>query len=127
MYPGSIIRQFVFEAESWSRLIVFLQQENSYFKNRLAEIVQGSNDNIFLMLAEKFQEDLLAQDATIRYLKEELDRQEHLLTKEQYFDGEVLKEVIRSQRKLRKDIRKSEDHFSKIKADFTEYLAENYQ
>ena len=36
-------QQFEFENDRWKRLVQFIQLENSYYKNRLAEVIRNSD------------------------------------------------------------------------------------
>ena len=40
----STIKQFQFELHSWIRLVEFLNQENTYLKNRLSEVIDQIKD-----------------------------------------------------------------------------------
>jgi hypothetical protein len=124
MYP--LIRQFIYEAESWKRLLAFLRQENVHFKTRLAEIVNDSNDNDLLVAAEKFQDEFLSQDRMLLYLSEELTKQNKLLQREMYEDGELFKEANRNQKTLREDFKKAEELFARVKDTFSDYLVEHF-
>ena len=122
MYPGSMLRQFIYESEEWGRLLAFLKQENVYYKSRLAEIVNAIDDEETIAKAENFNEDFLSQDRIIDFLTEELKTQAKLLEKDLYVDGGVFKDVMRHQRKLRTDIEKAEDIFSGTKRNFSGFL-----
>jgi hypothetical protein len=126
MYPHPLIRQFIYEAESWKRLLVFLRQENVHFITRLAEIVNDSNNKDLWVAAEKFQDEFLSQDRMILYLSEELTKQNKLLQRELYEDGELFKEADKSQKKLRQDFKKAEELFGKVKETFSDYLVEHF-
>ena len=41
-------------------------------------------------------------------------------------DGELFKEVMRNQKKLRRDLKKAEQLFGKVKEDFDGYLNDNF-
>ena len=122
MYPGSMLRQFIYESEEWGRLLAFLKQENVYYKSRLAEIVNAIDDEETIAKAENFNEDFLSQDRIIDFLTEELKTQAKLLEKDLYVDGGVFKDVMRHQRKLRTDIEKAEDILSGTKRNFSGFL-----
>jgi hypothetical protein len=125
MAQDAVIRQYVYEAESWGRFLAFFRQENVYFKTRLAETVNNSSDTDALDTAERFHEEFLSQDGMISFLSDELRKQTKLLERDLYEDGELFKEVIQNQKKLRKDIKKAEDLFAKVKNEFGEYLSDS--
>jgi hypothetical protein len=126
MYPHPLIRQFIYEAESWKRLLAFLRQENVSFKTRLAEIVNDSTDNDLVAAAERFQDEFLSQDRMLLFLSEELAKQNKLLERELYEDGELFKEVNKNQKKLREDFKKAGELFAKVKEAFSDYLVEHF-
>jgi hypothetical protein len=76
--------------------------------------------------AEKFQDEFLSQDRMILYLSEELTKQNKLLQRELYEDGELFKEADKSQKKLRQDFKKAEELFGKVKETFSDYLVEHF-
>lgn len=128
MHQQLLIEQCLFETESWVRLVSFMFEENTIYKKRLAETVKemGRNDNALLM-AEHFHEDFLAQDATLGYLKKELQKQKQLLQQGTIIEKDVLRELVSYQKRLRNDIRDCEDHFSRVKTNFSEYLSANFE
>jgi hypothetical protein len=121
--PDSILRQFIYESEEWGRLLAFLKQENVYYKSRLAEVVNTADDDDIIAEAEKFNEDFLSQDRIIDFLMEELKNHNKLFQKDWYIDGELFKDVMRHQKKLRTDIEKAEEIFSGTKKNFSGFLA----
>lgn len=127
MSRNSVIRQFRYEAESWTRLLEFFRQENVSFKTRLAEIVDASSSNRDLEIAERFQEEFLSQDNIISYLSGELQKQARLLSVEINGDGQLLHSILNEQAKLRKDIKKAQNLFVDVKEKFEQYLGKLYQ
>ena len=117
-----MLRQFVYESEEWGRLLAFLRQENVFYKSRLAEALNSVEDYEFVQEAEKFNEDFVSQDRIIDFLMEELRAHDKLLQKDWYADGEILKDVIRRQKKMRTDIEKAEEIFSGVKKNFAGFL-----
>lgn len=124
VYPETVIEQFIYESEEWGRLLAFLRQENVFYKSRLADVVNNSEDEDVLLSAEKFQEDFLSQDRMIDFLYSELSKQTNLLQKDIYVDGEIFRDVVQNQKKLRSDIQKAEAIFSKTKTEFAHYLVD---
>lgn len=121
-----VIKQYVYEAESWGRMLAFFLRENVSFKTRLAEIVNYNLNPDDLEIAEKFQEEFISQDRIISFLSDELHQQSKLLERDLYEDGELFKEVMRNQKKLRRDLKKAEQLFGKVKEDFDGYLNDNF-
>ena len=107
MSQAIVIRQYVYETDNWRRLLAFFIQENVSLKTRLAEVVDSILDKEDLDIIEKFQEEFLAQDTVVTFLSDELNQQVKLLERDVYEDGELFKEVVKHQKKLRKEIKKS--------------------
>jgi hypothetical protein len=126
IFPSSAIRQFVFETESWLRCLAFISQENTYYKNRLAEMVMESDSYTDLQTAEKIQEMLLSQDVVISFLKTELIKQSNLMQREVRGDGQLLNEAVKKQLSLRNDIRNAEQLFTHIQEAFSDYVNDHY-
>ena len=125
MSQATVIQQYVYETESWGRHLAFFLQENISFKIRLTEILTNTSEPADLETAEKFQEQFLSQDRIIIFLKDELQQQTKLLERDLYEDGEIFKEVIKNQKKMRKDMKKIELLFANLKRDFSAYLENN--
>lgn len=122
VYPELILHQFVYESDEWARLLTFLKQENVFYKSRLAEVVNNVDDENIVAEAEKFNEDFLSQDRIIDFLTDELEIHNKLLQQEWYLDDDLLKDVIRHQKKLRVDVEKAEEFFSGTKKNFSGFL-----
>lgn len=122
MYPDSILHQFIYESEEWGRLLTFLKLENFFYKSRLAEAVNTMDDEEIVAEAEEFNEEFLSQDRMFYFLTEELASHNKLLQKDTNLDGELVKDVIRSQKKLRMDVEKAEEIFFGTKRNFSGFL-----
>lgn len=125
MRQDAAINQLIYEAESWGRWLAFFQQENFYFKMRLADMVSNSKNDDVLVMAEKFQEDFLSQDRVISFLKEELKKQNKLLESEADGNGQLLQEISYRQKAFENNIKKEEELFYKIKDSFHNYLSQH--
>jgi citrate synthase len=60
------------EQKSWERSLQFFKQENALLKYRLSEMVDISEGNGFLQLAEYFQNKFLQKDAKLEKLIKKL-------------------------------------------------------
>lgn len=123
MLPDSVLQQYQYELESWSRLLYFILQENVYFKNRLSELLNGSSLDGDLAKMEAFNEDFLAQDKIVEFLQDEI-KDQCLLVENKLAP---LTTVISRQCSLRLEFRKEEELFRTLKEEFTSYLAENFK
>lgn len=121
-----IIRQYVYETESWLRMIGFISEETIYFRLRLADVVSTAVASEILEEAEKFQEDFLSQDRIVAYLSGEIHKQSQLLEKGSHPDEQFLKEIAARQQNIRKDIKKAEALFNGLKDQFLEFLQKQF-
>lgn len=122
IHDDVILQQCIFESNQWARLLSFLKQENAYCKSRLAEVVATIEGDGNLIEAEEFNDQFLSQDSMIDFLANEIKKHNKLLEKELYMHAESLKELIKNQRILNRNIQNAEDIFSKTKRSFTVYL-----
>ncbi|OQY95582.1 MAG: hypothetical protein B6D37_05260 [Sphingobacteriales bacterium UTBCD1] len=122
--PELKIRQFQHEIDTWKRNLEFLLQENVNLKNRLAEVLQTVQDDDILEAAETFQSEFLREDEAIQILRGDIAKQDHLLTREIYENGYIIKDVVRQQKKLSEGVKNVVSGFNKLKFDFNSYLGE---
>jgi len=70
--PATFIRQFIYESESWKRLLFFYREENVYYRNRLSELLNDTVIGEILERAEYFQGHFVMSDETIYWLMNEI-------------------------------------------------------
>ena len=121
---SSKARQYQFENASWIRLIEFLDQENSYMKNRLSEILDQINDRDNLNLAESFQTQFIIKDDLYEHLLHELKGQARKI-KEISADGKdlITQEMKKTQKNFRNQIELIERDHNYLKKDYNTYLS----
>lgn len=119
------IQQYIYENNMWKRLLAFIQAENVLLKTRLAQIASEDIDSDMLEEAEYFQNNFVAEDENINLLRSNAADQASLLSREVFEDGAVLKEVVRQQRKMRKEVEQTEQRFNKLKFEFNTFFSEN--
>ena len=68
----SRISRFQKESESWRRVLEYMQQENSYLKNLLADVVNQDINNEMLVEAEDFQNRFIKNDEIIALLRRDI-------------------------------------------------------
>lgn len=113
--------QFHHENKTWSRLLDFFKQENTFLKNRLAEVVDYSVDKEFLALAEQFQNRFILKDEYIDELRHDINSQElELINLNHNLIGNKL---IRQQEKLRNEMEYFEKDFTELKNEFNKHLS----
>lgn len=113
--------QFQHENKTWNRLLEFFKQENTFLKNRLAEVVDHSTDKGFLALAEQFQNKFVLKDVYIDELRNDINLQEQELGSSitSITDNKLLKR----QEKLRNEMEYFEKEFNNLKNEFNKYLS----
>jgi len=123
--PELILKQILYETETWKRLLAFMQDENIHLKNRLSEILREKFDNEMLDEVEKFQNSFMKEDEMISFLKSDIAEMDKLLVREVFEDGKIVREVNRNLQKIRSNITNAEKQFSSLKSSFNSYLADN--
>ena len=119
------IQQYIYENDMWKRLLAFIQAENVLLKTRLAKIASEDIDSDMLEEAEYFQNNFVAEDENISLLRTYVADQASLLSREVFENGAILKEVVRQQRKMRKEVEQAEQRFNKLKFEFNTFFSEN--
>ncbi len=114
--------QFHHEHKTWIRLLEFFKQENTFLKNRLAEVVDHTIDKKFLALAEQFQNKFIIKDEYIDELRHDINLQDQDLTRLGE-DSPAGNKIIKRQEKLRNEMEFFENDFNKLKNDFNKCLS----
>jgi len=123
--PGLKLKQLQYESETWKRLLGFTMEENIHLKNRLSEILRENFDKSLLEDIEVFQTRFLKADEMIMLLRNDIGEFDNLLNREIVEDGAIMKQVSNELRRIRKNIRTTEEELGKLKSEFNSYLAEN--
>ena len=113
--------QFNHEIKTWSRLLDFFKQENTFLKNRLAEVVDYRADKEFLALAEQFQNKFIIKDEYIDELRHDTNLQARDLTSSNTALTDI--KLIKRQERLRNELEYFEIDFIKLKNEFNKYLS----
>lgn len=107
------------EQQKWLRTLDYLQQENIFLKNQLANIIKNDISSVSLEKAEYFQNEFLNKDAVIALIRYDIVKQNKSNTS---LDPETERKSVKRHEKLRSDIEKMEKEFSRLKHDFSVYL-----
>lgn len=118
------IKQYWFEFETWRRLLENIQAENVYLKNRLAQIIKEESTNDLLDDIENYHNILLTEDNNIALLRNDVASQENWLRREVFEENATIKEIMKSHKKLRKEIELFEQKFNKLKFEFNTFFSE---
>ena len=113
-----ISEQLKHELMSRLRLIEFYRQENALLKYRLSELVDSSEDKKFLQRAERFQNEFLLEDDTLKTL---------LRNVRQYLDwledeNEKAPDILNNHHVLRDEILRFEKNFIRVSAAFNQTM-----
>lgn len=110
------------EREIWTRTLDYIQQENVFLKNYLADIIKDEIKPDMLEQVEYFQNQFINKDAVIALLRYDIANQNKL--SENGADNGEFAKIQSRQIKLRADMEKMEREFSKLKFQFNTYIAE---
>lgn len=117
-------KQFLFEFETWKIILENIQNENLFFKNRLAQIIKDESSDELLNDVEEYHNLLLSEDTHISLLRNDVFTQESRLSAEQDVEEQVIEEMSKEQKKLRKEIEIFELNFNKTKYSFISFFSE---
>ena len=121
---SSTLNQFQFEIHSWIRLMEFLNQENTFFKNRLPEVIDQIKNKEKLSLAEHFQNQFIVKDDIYDHIIHDLKKQAHKWTEIKLISSkEIRDDLVKTQKNLRDQIEFIERDHAVIKKDYNTYLA----
>lgn len=118
---NAINNQIKHEHMSWLRLIEFFRQENALLKYRLSEMVDNSEDSLFLQTAEYFQNELLLKDEALKKLIKELQEYSDIIQNK----IAVSPQLINNHNKLRSDILEFEEKYATLSKEFNEKMLQN--
>ena len=115
--------QFQHENNTWSRLLDFFKQENTFLKNRLAEVVDHRTDKEILALAEHFQNQFIIKDEFMDELRHDINEIDTVL-KMPVGSVKIMldKKTEAKQNKLRNEMAYLEKNFTQLKNEFNKYL-----
>lgn len=113
------------ETESWKRSLGFMAEENTRFKNKLSEILKDRFDKNLLEEVDNFQSRFIKEDALIHLLRNDVAEMERLLEREAFEYRRTIKEIDKSLKKLRNNMRVAENQFGRLKSAFNNFLSEN--
>ena len=113
--------QFQHENKTWKRLLEFFKQENTFLKNRLAEVLDNNTDKEFLPLAEQFQNKFIVKDEFIDELRHDINTHAQDMVQKDNCTPDI--KLIKNQEKLRNEMEYFEKDFYQLKNEFNKYLA----
>ena len=123
--PELKLKQLQYENETWKRLLGFMKDENVYLKTRLSELLKDNFDKNLLEEVENFQSRFIKEDELIGLLRNDAAELDRLLEREIFEDGQILNQVEKQLKKLRRNIKIAQKQFARLKLEFNNYLSEN--
>jgi len=123
--PELKLKQLQYENETWKRLLGFMKDENVYLKTRLSELLKDNFDKNLLEEVENFQSRFIKEDELIGLLRNDAAELDRLLEREIFEDGQILNQVEKQLKKLRRNIKIAQRQFARLKLEFNNYLSEN--
>lgn len=115
-----------FENDRWKRLVQFIQLENSYCKNRLAEVIKDNDaSTAFLDEAEFYQNYYIQQETLLSLIKHDLNKFGRLVEQEKLLDGGIAKIVQNTHSQLKREIEKLESDFHIMQQKFSDFVEAN--
>jgi hypothetical protein len=121
---SSTLNQFQFEVHTWIRLVEFLNQENTYLKNRLSEVIDQIKDREHLAMAEHFQNQFIVKDDVYDHIIHDLKRQAEKWKEIQSLSNKALKdELIKIQKNLKEQIEFIDRDHAVLSKDYNTYLS----
>ena len=103
-------------------MLDFFNQENSYLKNRLSEVVDRATDKTLISTAEHFQNEFILNDECIQDIRRDIKLQEKELQLTRIQKKTPDRKACKMQDKLRNEMVNLEKEFSKLKNDFNQHL-----
>lgn len=121
---SSTLNHFQFEVHTWIRLVEFLNQENTYLKNRLSEVIDQIKDREHLAMAEHFQNQFIVKDDVYDHIIHDLKRQAEKWKEIQSLSNKALKdELIKIQKNLKEQIEFIDRDHAVLSKDYNTYLS----
>lgn len=113
------------ETDNWLQALTAFQQENIVLKNRLAEVIRKCADDTILERLEYFQNNFLNKDMIISILRYDIAAFRKMQENPEYGQlPELQKKLAESRNKLRRDIVKMNNEFTRLRTEFNVYLHE---
>lgn len=116
------VNYFYQEALSWDRTMNYYLQENSFFKTRLAQVLEQKMSHALLEKAEYFQNCFVHNDEGMKGLTTDIDILLRLIKEFSVAKKADEKSLSVKCRKLDNEIKNFTKKFDEIKSAFNQYL-----
>lgn len=118
------LRQLAWENESWMRAYIYMQQEVSNLKMRLAEVVSGVKLEELHKL-EDFQNRFIKKDTVLTILHHDIDAQKKRLNAA-LANNSPDEQITKNQARIRIESENIEKRVAVLKTAFYTYLDQNF-
>ena len=120
-----MIQQYIYEVDTWDRLLNYLEEENIQYKNRIAVIVKNDNESLFIETIESFLNKFVMEDTIISIFRDDIAKAKiKILAKgKDVLTDRNADNIFFTQNKLRKEIEIIEQQFNGLKFEFNKYLS----
>lgn len=119
-------KQVIEEIESWRRMLDFVQSENNYLKNRIAQVVSCDMNREMLVMAEDFQARFINLDEMIRLLKKDVNDIDSHMTVPTSREAVILPGKNAKLERIRMDMELLAQQFNKLRSNFQHFILENF-
>jgi hypothetical protein len=113
-------QQYGHEVDTWLRTLDYLQQENIYLKNRVADLLKYEMNSSVLEKVEYFHNKFIDKDAVLSLLRHDITQLAANIGKTN--GNGVSAQVLLKEEHLRRDMARMEAEFGKLKSDFNQYV-----
>lgn len=114
-----ILTQLIHEARQWERALDYYKQENSYLKTWLSELVDNHSGEVFVAMAEYYNNRFLAADDYIKVFVQDLKLQSRQITQLQQSRLNASDKLANRQLQLRKEMEYFEKDMTSLRVEFT--------
>lgn len=117
------IKRYLQAVSTWRRMLVFLSEENTVLKLRLAEILKDTTASAGLLEeAEQYLSQFTQQDEVILLARGDIAALELLLTAENFEQEADFKNIDKKYKQLNKELEKLEREINAQKFKFNTFL-----
>lgn len=113
--------QFMHDNKAWAKSLDFLEQENTFLKNKLSIVVDNKDGKEFIVMAEYFQNEFILKDELIHELKKDVFGLEEYM-KLNFTNAHFTNKITLKQEKLRTEIGIFEKDFASLKQEFNKSI-----
>lgn len=116
---SSILTQYLHETRQWERALDYYKQENSYLKTWLSELVDNHSGEVFVAMAEYYNNRFLAADDYIKVFVQDLKVQSRQIAQLQQARINAGLKLNNRQLQLRKEMEFFEKDMTRLRVEFT--------